>query len=63
MLMFTPEELRRLADQIENEHKYYNGENYVLLTVEKLLSGADQAEFEQPCIYRECSSRYYRKIG
>ena len=59
MLKFTSEELRKLADIIDNEHKYHNKRGYVILTIKEYPSGKKYAEFEQPSDYAECSSAYH----
>lgn len=60
MLKFTPEMLRKLADDIERNKKYHNMCGYVQLTVMEKPNGKRTAQFEQPCMYAECFSTYYR---
>ena len=44
-------ELRELLEKAEDEARYHNGESYLLIR---------EDEIEQPCVYRECNSRFYR---
>lgn len=60
MIKFTPDMLRRLADDIEKNNKYHNKRGYVELTIKEHPSGKQYAEFEQPCIYAECFGTFYR---
>lgn len=60
MIRFTSEDLRRLADRIDNGEKYGSMCGVVYLTVEEHPNGRRFAEFEQPCQYAECNSTFYR---
>ncbi len=60
MIKFTPEMLRKLADDIEHNHKYHNKCNYVELSIKHHANGKEYAEFEQPCVYAECFSTFHR---
>lgn len=61
MIRLTSEDLRRLADAIENREKYDNMCGVVYLSMKKHPNGAQFAEFEQPCHYAECNS-YFLQI-
>lgn len=60
MVRFTSEDLRRLADAIDNREKYGNMCGVVYLRMKKHPNGKEFAEFEQPCAYVECYSNFYR---
>lgn len=60
MIRFTSEDLRRLADAIDNREKYDNMCGVVYLSIEEYPNGRRFAEFEQPCAYAECNSYFYR---
>lgn len=59
-IKFTSKDLRRLADAIDNREKYDNMKGVVYLTIKAYPNGRKFAEFEQPCVYAECSSNFYR---
>lgn len=50
-LQITVSELRRILEQAEMEIAHNSGESYLYFR---------EDEIEQPCVYRECSSTYYR---
>lgn len=60
MIKFTPEMLRQLADDIERNKKYRNKCGYVNLTIEEKPNGKHTAQFEQPSVYAECFSTFFR---
>ena len=60
MITFTSEELRQLADRIDNAAQYRNLKSYVILEIKKHPNGRSYAEFEQPCHYAECFSSCYK---
>lgn len=60
MIKMTVEDLRHLADMVENREKYGNMCGVVYLTIKQHPNGRKYAEFEQPCGYAECNSNYYR---
>nr|DAQ61701.1 MAG TPA: hypothetical protein [Caudoviricetes sp.] len=60
MVRFTSEDLRRLADAIDNREKYGNMCGVVYLRMKKHPNGKEFAEFEQSCAYAECYSNFYR---
>lgn len=60
MIKFTSEDLRRLADQIDNREKYHDGRGVVYLTIKEHPNGKRFAEFEQPSGFSECLSTFYR---
>lgn len=60
MVRFTSEDLRRLADAIDNREKYGNMCGVVYLRLGRHPSGRGFAGFEQPCAYAECYSNFYR---
>ncbi|SCJ25353.1 Uncharacterised protein [uncultured Ruminococcus sp.] len=60
MVRFTSEDLRRLADAIDNREKYGNMRGVVFLSMKKHPNGRELAEFEQPCSYAERNSNFYR---
>lgn len=60
MVRFTSEDLRRLADAIDNREKYGNMCGVVYLSIKEHSNRRKFAEFEQPCAYAECNSNFYR---
>lgn len=60
MIRMTAEELRSLADKIENQEKYGNMCGVVYVTIKHHPNGREFLEFEQPCSYADCNSNYYR---
>lgn len=60
MIRMTAEELRSLADKIENQEKYGNMCGVVYVTIKHHFNGREFLEFEQPCSYADCNSNYYR---
>lgn len=58
-IRFTSEDLRRLADSIDNREKFGNMCGVVYLTIEQHPNGRKFAQFEQPCGYAECNSTIY----
>lgn len=60
MIKITAEELRILADMIEQREKYDCMCGTVYLTLETNAAGKKVATFEQPCQYKECNSYFYR---
>ena len=56
----TAQELRELADRIDNTEQYHCGQGYVAVSIGKHPNGREYIEFEQPSIYAECNGRYYR---
>lgn len=50
-LQITVSELRRILERAEMEITHNSGESYLYFR---------EDEIEQPCVYRECSSTYYR---
>lgn len=63
MIRLTADDLRRLADQVENQEKYGNMHGYVTVSIKHHPNGREFVEFEQPCQYAECNSNYYRYDG
>lgn len=63
MIRLTSEDLRRLADAIDNREKYGNMCGVVYLTIKEHPNRRKFAEFEQPCAYAECNSNFYRFEG
>ena len=59
MIKLTADQLRELADRIDNESKYHNMCGYVIATIERHPNGREYLQFEQPCGYAECFSTYY----
>ena len=60
MIRMTAEELRSLADKIENREKYGNMCGVVYVTIKHHPNGREFLEFEQPCSYADCNSNFYR---
>ena len=60
MIRFTSDDLRRIADAIDNGEKYGNMCGVVYLNIKEYPNGQKFAEFEQPCQYAECNSTFYR---
>jgi len=60
VIRMTAQELRELADKIDNTKKYHCGSGYVIIDVGTHPNGRRFAEFEQPSIYAECNGTYYR---
>lgn len=60
MVKMTAEDLRRLADMVENRQKYGSMRGVVYVTMKHHPNGREFLEFEQPCEYAECASNYYR---
>lgn len=60
MVKMTAEDLRRLADIVENREKYGNMCGVVYVTIKHHPNGREFLEFEQPCSYAECNSNFYR---
>lgn len=60
MIRMTAEELRSLADKIENREQYENMCGVVYVTIKHHPNGREFLEFEQPCSYADCNSNYYR---
>lgn len=60
MIKLTADDLRQLADRIENREKYGNMCGVVYLTIKEHPNGRKYAQFEQPCQYAECFSTFYR---
>jgi len=60
MIRMTAEELRSLADKIENREQYGNMCGVVYVTIKHHPNGREFLEFEQPCSYADCNSNYYR---
>lgn len=60
MIKFTSDELRKLADAIDNNHKYHCKCGIVYVSIQEHPNGRKYLEFEQPSDYAECSSEYYR---
>lgn len=63
MIRLTADDLRHLADQVENREKYGNMCGVVYVTIKHHPNGRKFVEFEQPCQYSECNSNYYRYDG
>lgn len=63
MIKLTADDLRRLADRVENREKYGNMRGVVYATIKRHPNGREFLEFEQPCQYAECNSNYYRYEG
>lgn len=63
MVRMTAEDLRRLADMVENREKYGNMCGVVYASIKHHPNGREFLEFEQPCSYAECSSNHYRYEG
>lgn len=60
MIRMTAEELRSLADKIENREQYGNMCGVVYVTIKHHPNGREFLEFEQPCSYADCNSNFYR---
>lgn len=60
MIKLTANELRRVADMIENREKYENMCGTVRVKIKKDPNGREYLELEQPCEFAECNSYYYR---
>lgn len=60
MIRLTSDDLRKLADMIENREKYDNMCGIVYASIDENCSGRKTLQFEQPCYYAECNSYYYR---
>ena len=60
MIKLTSEDLRRLADQIDNREKYGNMCGVVYLSIKEHPNGRRFAEFEQPSSFPECGGTFYR---
>lgn len=50
-LKITISELRELLEKAQNEAMYQNGASFLYFR---------EDEIEQPCVYAECNSKYYR---
>lgn len=59
MIRMTVEDLRHLADKIENRQKYGNMYGEVYVTMNHHPNGREYLKFEQPCYYADCNSSYY----
>lgn len=58
-IIITPDYLRRLADKIENEHKYHDHKMFAVLKIRKQSNGTERIILEQESSYPECNSTYY----
>jgi hypothetical protein len=58
-IIITPEYLRRLADEIENAHKYHDHKMFAVLKIRKQPNGVEKIFLEQESSYPECNSIYY----
>lgn len=56
---FTSDQLRELADKMDDREKYDNMCSWVFLTIGEYPNGRKYAQFEQPCQYAECFSTFY----
>ena len=63
MVRMTADDLRRLADMVENRERYNNMCGVVYASIKYHPNGLEFLEFEQPCSYAECDSSYYRYVG
>lgn len=63
MVRMTADDLRRLADMVENREKYDNMCGVVYAKIKHHPNGQEFLEFEQPSSYVECDSNYYRYEG
>jgi len=59
MIRLTAEDLRSLADKIENREKYGCMCGVVYVSIEHHPNGREFLQFEQPCSYAECNSNFY----
>ena len=59
IITFTSDDLRKLADKMDDREKYDNMCGRVILTVGEYPNGRKYAQFEQPCQYAECFSTFY----
>lgn len=60
MITMTAKQLRDLADRVDNEVKHGNGAGFVSVSIKGWPNGRKYLEFEQPCVYAECFSTFYR---
>lgn len=60
MIKITSDDLRYIADMIDCRSVYDNMCGAVYLSIEKQSNGKSVAVFEQPCVYKECNSYFYR---
>ena len=60
MIKLTSNQLRELADKIDEREKFDYMRGVVYVKIEQHLNGKYYLEFEQPCSYAECNSYYYR---
>lgn len=58
-IMITPDYLRKLADEIENAHKYHDHKGYAVLKTRKRPNGEVIFILEQESSYPECNSTFY----
>ena len=58
---FTAEDLRKIADKMDETQKYHTGEGYCVMNVH-LNNREWQLNIEQPCVYRECFSTFHKDI-
>lgn len=63
MIRMTADDLRRLADQIENREKYGSMCGVVYASIQHHPNGREYLQFEQPCQYAECNSNFYHFDG
>lgn len=56
----TADDLRSLADKVENREKYDNMCGVLYVSIQRHPNGREFLEFEQPCSYSECNSYFYR---
>lgn len=59
MIRFTSEDLRQLADKIDENKRYHDMCEVVYLTICEHPNGKQYARFEQPNGYPDCNSIYY----
>ncbi len=60
MLIMTAQEVRELADRIDDTELYNSGLGYVAISIGKHPNGREYIEFEQPSVFAECNGMYYR---
>lgn len=60
MIKITSDDLRRIADAMDNAEKYNNMCGIAYIEIIENCNGKKTLQFEQPCQYADCNSVYYR---
>ena len=57
-IRITIEELERLVERLKNKFEHGCMTSYVIVTEKQHPNGRKYIQFEQPCCYAECNSRF-----